>query len=94
VSENLGGIVFMGICGYVAMLVPVLIFRSPRRSLSASFRWQFSIAFGLAALLTIGAGLQSPEGYPIILVPVSFAFALLAAHLTIRPIAKAGLDHG
>lgn len=84
--ENLTGIVFMGIMAFAAMLLPLFASKASKRSMFAALVRQTVVAIGLGLLFTLGAGLQSPPGYPVFLIPVSILVALIAAHFGWRAI--------
>ena len=83
-TEAISGMLFLaGLAAFVSLIVLSLSKRA-KRDMRFAFGVQFTIILGIGFLGFVGAGLQSPPGYPHFGLPVVFILMLAGAHAVWR----------
>jgi hypothetical protein len=84
VIEDIAGMLFMAFVGAILSFVVLAFSKSAEVNMRRALIIQSTVILGMGFLFFLGAGLQSPSGYPHLLIPVVFLIALGGAHLTWR----------
>jgi hypothetical protein len=80
VIEDVFGMAFVAAIGALIASGVLALPHPVKRTWKSALVVQFAWIFGLALLFWLGAGLQSPPGYPHWLIPIVFSGVLLMTH--------------
>lgn len=80
-AEDIGAMAFFAIAAAFIALIVATLSRRARQNRRFAFAIQATIILGAGALFMLGAGLQSPAGYPHAAIPAVFLLASLGTHL-------------